>query len=523
MVDDDAGVVAGRLVTAIAEALGLTLSAEEQSCPQLFRYLRPRQLLLVLDNLEHLVAGVNLLVDLLEHNPGVKLLVTASAQLNLRFERLHCLPGLPVPTGVCPSEAATAGSIRLFMAVAQRLRAPVLVDRDLPAITRICQLVDGLPLGIEIAAGWTGHFTCGEIAQAIQNQSYSLSALSVDVPERQRSVSAALDYSWRLLAAGEQRLLSRLSVLHGSFSRSAAMHIAQAALPDLAGLTRKFMLHVVLPGRYQIHERVRHFASERLGEPAQTAAGAETDLRDRHADYYLSLIAGHEAALRGKRGGQLRRELLGDLNNIRQAWEWAVTRGKLELLGRAAPGLSLFYFVSGLSDEGERVLRRSLERLEARAVLASEPQEPGATVRATLLAELALHLRAKAQNAAALATARQAIQLARNAGDLALEVRGSVEEIGALIATGAFRESTPAAERALAAARGCGLARLEADCLLLLAQPLLYGGYTDLAAARGFLEASLSRYGAIDDNLGAVSMTTRLRMTPRFRSMTLRL
>jgi predicted ATPase len=500
---DDVGAVTGRLVTAIAGALGFSLSPEDRPHKQLLRYLRQRQLLLVLDNFEHLMAGVNFLVELLEHCPGLKVLVTASVQLNLRSEHLFTLLGLPIPAEVCLSEADGYGSIRLFMDVAQRLRTPVLLDRDLPAITRICQLVDGLPLGIEIAAGWTGHFTCSEIAHAIQQQSDFLSALSVDVPERQRSLRAAFDYSWRLLAAGEQRLLSRLSVFHGSFSRPAAIHIAGAALPDLVGLTRRFMLQLSPPGRYQIHEHVRQFARVKLAESVQAASGAEADLRDRHAGYYADLIASQEAALRGKHGGRFLRELLGDLNNIRHAWEWAVTRGNLELLGRAAPGLSLFYFVSGLSAEAETVLRRAIERLDGVVRTAPEPPHMAVAVLGQLLAELALHLRTLARYRAALAAARRAMKTARSAGDISGEVRALVEEISVLAATGQFQEVQSAAETALAAARANGLARLEADCLLLMAQPLLYGGRDGLAAAGRYLEQSLSRHEAIDDNVGA--------------------
>jgi len=197
------------LATAIAEALGLRLTGHEPAADQLLAYLRDKELLLVLDNFEHLLTpshteqAVSLVLKILQQAPGVKVMVTSHQRLNLRWEWLIEVKGLPYPDRQAPAEA-TYSAVTLFVQSARRAMRRSL-EGEMEEVARLCRLLEGLPLGIELAAAWTGEYSCAEIARQVERGLDALSASAHDYPPRHRSLRAVCDYSWSLLNSEEQQ------------------------------------------------------------------------------------------------------------------------------------------------------------------------------------------------------------------------------------------------------------------------------------------------------------------------------
>lgn len=350
------------LIHTMADALKLSFSGRATPHEQLFDFLRQKEMLLILDNLEHVLETTHFLVNLLQQAPGIKLLATSRARLNVRGEQLIVLAGLAYPDeGETAGGAAWAGyeAVQLFLqhaAVADPTFLPEAPDKI--AISRICQLVDGLPLGIELAAGWVRLISCQEIAQEIQQNLSFLQSAMRDVPPRHQSLHAVFDYSWRLLTPAEKRVLRRLSVFRGGFSREAAVQIAGASLPVLAALIDNSLLrqtaahHALAPIRYELLEVLRQYAAEKLVE-SQAGAGEEREVRERHARFYLGFLQQHRANLQESRQQEGLAEIRLEIENIRAAWRWAITQGKAAAVGQALEGLALFYYMRSWFQEGE--------------------------------------------------------------------------------------------------------------------------------------------------------------------------
>ena len=374
-------------ISAVAATLGLAFPGPESSAMQLEHYLQDRRLLLVLDNYEHLMATRPILLNLLHHAPGLRVLLTSREPLGVGGERVLALQGLPLP----PPEAAASydsllanSSARLFFNRALERGVELILDEaERPGLVRICHLAEGLPLVIELAATWAGHFTCDEIAAGMTANLDFLSAESaaarVDLPARQRSPRAAFDYAWRLLPAAEQRALVQLTLLHGPFSREAALAVTDARLVDLISLLNKSLLRQVAPGWYAMHSLVRQFAAEQLRLlPEVEAAG-----RERQAAYFLRFVASREEAWFGPTPQQARADLRPLLENVRIAWHWAIRHEAWESLDDALFGVASYYLTEGLQAEAVEVLRQLTE-------LIHPPEEMG-SVQARLLSRALSH------------------------------------------------------------------------------------------------------------------------------------
>jgi transcriptional regulator with XRE-family HTH domain len=197
------------LVPAIADALGYVFQRQMEPRTQLLNYLSVKQSLLVLDNVEHLLEGVDLFAEMLERAPGVKLLATSRERLNLQGEWVFEIQGLPVPPTDQAGRAEEYSAAALFVQSARRVQAGFeLGAEERPPVVRICQMVEGMPLGIELAAAWVSVLTCREIAHEIERGMDFLATTMRDVPERQRSLRAAFDHSWSLLSADSRADLS---------------------------------------------------------------------------------------------------------------------------------------------------------------------------------------------------------------------------------------------------------------------------------------------------------------------------
>ncbi|MEJ5346960.1 MAG: BTAD domain-containing putative transcriptional regulator [Chloroflexus sp.] len=345
------------LATTIAGSIGLTLHGKTDPCTQLLNYLSGREILIWLDNFEHLLPATELLWAIVQSAPRVTILVTSRERLHFQSERILQLTGLPVPAADA-LDSDTFDSVKLFVARACRVwPAFTLNEANLAAIVQICRLLEGLPLGIELAASWVEQFTPMEIAAAIATNVDMLATTFQDFPERHRSVRATFIYSWRLLSPGEQTTLAQLAVFQGTWSREAALRVTQASLADLIALVHKSLVQVVAPGRYTLHTLVRHLAAEQVA----AIPAIERVARDRHCSYYSELLAAHETHLRGDHQSTALTTLDAERPNIQVAWEWAIQTARRDDLAQAARSLHLFYKYRNHFQEGKELFARVLD------------------------------------------------------------------------------------------------------------------------------------------------------------------
>lgn len=406
------------IAPAVAQALELSVQTGDVAAA-LLRFLRDKHLLLILDNFEHLLAepgrAVELVVGMLEAAPRVQIVATSRERLNLRAEQLVAVEGLSYEPGAAPGDAADLPAVQLFAQGARRARLGFeLGAANLPDVLRICRLVQGVPLALELAAAWAELLPLDEIAREIARSVDFLAAQWHDTPERQRSLRAVFGWSWRLLSAGERQLFARLAVFRGGFTRAAAEAVAGASLPGLIALAQKSLLQRAERGasaRYELHELLRQLADEQLGE----IEGERAAVEGRHSQHYLAFVAERERRMARDEPLAAVLEIQGELDNVRQAWAWAVAHARLGSLAGSASGLSYFYLHVGPYAEAEQVFGHAADQLLARARSADD--ERAQQVASTLLILHAGYAVTQNKLEQGLAAAQRGIALAQASGN----------------------------------------------------------------------------------------------------------
>lgn len=350
---------AALLVPAIADAVKFRLQDPTDPQTQLLRYLSAKKLLLILDNAEHLLDGVGLFTEILSACPQVKLLVTSRERINLLSEWVFEVQGLPVPASDQEAQFAAYSAVALFLQSARRVQAGFeLREEDRSWVLKICQILEGMPLGIELAAAWVGLLPCEAIAREIERNIDFLAVSMRDLPERHRSLRATVDHSWKLLNVEEKVILGRLSVFHGSFNREAAEEICGASLAVLASLRDKMLLYRTDKDFYHLHEFIRAYARERL-----EASGEAPEIHRLHAEYCVVLSEAAKAQIRGPEQRRWLERLEQDHDNIRAALAWSTDpNNQAAKLGlRLCAALGYFWDMHGHASEGRRWLQAALE------------------------------------------------------------------------------------------------------------------------------------------------------------------
>jgi predicted ATPase/DNA-binding CsgD family transcriptional regulator len=305
--------------SAIASTLHITFYNASDLRRQLADYLGEKQMLLVMDNFEHLLNGVDLLTDLLQAAPDVKFLVTSRERLNVQEEWVLLLDGLSFPEGETNTSLESYSAVQLFAQRARQVQVNFSLNESPEAVRKICQQVEGMPLGLELAATWLRAMSPQQIAAHMQSNLGFLTTPLRNVAERHRSFSRVFEQSWKLLSADEQNVLMRLSVFRGGFDLDAAQQVAGASLPILASLADKSLIRVNRDGRYDLHELLRQYAEGHLD-----AAGAAEAARTAHSGYYLRFVAQRDEDIKGRRQQLGLHEIRTDLENIRAGLLWAV-------------------------------------------------------------------------------------------------------------------------------------------------------------------------------------------------------
>ncbi len=352
---------AQHIVAAISDSIGFRYLAGGDPRQGLLDYLRQKQLLLIMDNYEHLLASADLVSDILLQTAQVKVLITSRERLNLSGEAVYMLSGLDYPAdpGMSGEEVKQVGAVRLLLDRARLVRPGLEVDGpELDQVARICRLVQGMPLALVLAAGWLELLTFEEVAGEIATSLDILEGQARDMPERQRSVRATFDYSWQRLAPDDQQVFSRLAVFRGGFSRQAAQQVAYAGLLSLRTLIEKSLIMAGGPDRYGMHELLRQFAEEKLEETGQAGA-----TRNAHSRYYLDGVAHLEADLKGRRQIGALEEIEADLDNVRAAWDWALDQRNEQVIDQTVESLSLFFYMRSRNQEGWTLFQQAIQEL----------------------------------------------------------------------------------------------------------------------------------------------------------------
>lgn len=314
---------ADRITLTLANELGIALSGTDDELAQICHYLRDKKLLLIFDNFEHLLDGATIITALLQQTTSVKLIVTSREALNLSEEWLYPIGGLIYPEEVDRAEnyqPEQYSALQLFDERARRIRPDFSLADESACVVRICRLVEGTPLAIELSATWVKALRCQEIADHIEENLDFLTSRLRDMPQRHRSMRAVIDTSWELLSAEEQSLFRRLCVFSGGFTSDAATTILDTSLPMLTSLVDKSLLSWNDDGRCRLHELLRQYAQEKLAQSTQEAQS----VHEAHCRYFTNFLYQHRNAVVGELQGAVISEVEAEIDNIRAAWQHVI-------------------------------------------------------------------------------------------------------------------------------------------------------------------------------------------------------
>ena len=375
------------IVPAIAQAINLPLETGKQNrAPkqQLIDFLHQKQMLLILDNFEHLLRAATLPAELLQAAPQLQIVVTTRERLRLYEEQLFPIEGLTYPeenlTISHPSDLEPFSAPRLFLERVRRIKPRFeLAETAVSSLTTLCQLVAGMPLALELAAGWADQLTIPAIVDEIEQGLAILETDLRNVPARHQSITAVFDISWQHLSKHEQDRIALLSVFRGSFTPDAAQTIADTSRQFLQELTQKSLLQWDGEnGRYHIHELLRQYLQSRL---------ESTAVQNKHATYYCNIIANESQSLPGVQAftPAVDRLIQADLDNIRAAWHVATITPNIELLTTACNNLASFYEGHGLLQEGDQLFGDAITAVSKHASTSTTHSEAIDKARAKLL------------------------------------------------------------------------------------------------------------------------------------------
>ncbi len=387
---DDPGLV----VSAVGQTLGIKEGGGRPLSEALVEYFAGKRMLLVLDNMEHVVEAAPELSACLASSPDSKLLTTSRTALRLSDEQEYPVPPLGAPAAV-----------ELFAERARAVKPEFVLNGDREVVAEICVRVDALPLAIELAAARVKLLPPRKLLERLEQRLPLLTAGARDAPERHRTLRATIDWSFQLLDEPEQELFMRLSVFSGGCTLEAAEAVSDATLDGLASLVDKSLVPerdgAGGEPRFSMLETVREYARERLEERGEADALAE-----RHAAYFLSL-AEEVCAGAPDEDVEQGRPLFHELDNLRRALGWLVASGDVERELRLAT--AAFW---GL---WTRVSLRELKAWLVSALERAGGVDP--RLRAAALGAAALAAANLAESEAAREYARESLVLARERGD----------------------------------------------------------------------------------------------------------
>lgn len=506
------------LLSALAQAIHYAFQGSTAPTKQLLEFLRHRQLLLVLDNVEQLVGHSEFLLQILHMASGIKLLVTSRTHLDFQGEWLIEVNGLPYPAATAQADWQNYPAPQLFIQCATALVANFAPHSQRAAIIQICQMMEGLPLGIQLAAASVRTFTCQQILTALQQNLDFLSSTMRNLPLRHRSLRAIFEYSWLRLTATEKQAFQGLAIFEGSFTVEAATAVAAIPAAVLLALRDKSLVYTMpskatgtaVPAgepteqRYRLHAILHQYAAEKL-------AGAETSsaLLQQHAHYYSAWVSDQTPALYTAQAAQVSGRMSHEIENIRKSWQTAVTFRLLRLLECCLLGLIQYYKLRGLFQEGQALLTIALARL-------APPDAPPSrdTAQNSLAGRLFAHkaelLVESGVYEEAITCAQSGVVLAQAGQDYLGEAMGYLQWGAALHRQAAYAASDQKLLQALAIAETTQSSKLMADIYLCLARNRFYLG--DYGGGQIRHEQAIHSYQASSDLVDELATHNSLAM-----------
>ncbi|MCB9134974.1 MAG: tetratricopeptide repeat protein [Anaerolineales bacterium] len=352
---------AGGLMPAIAKTIGFGGDGQTVRSA-LLQYLQSKKMLILLDGFEQLKQGSGSLLEVLGRAPDVKIMITSRERLNYQVACIFEIGGLAYPNGLFQKHADEYPAIRLFLNRAlHRPGQMALPTKDLYEVIKICQLLEGLPLAVELAAASAHKFSYAQIAEEIQNNLDMLKTSMLDVPERHQSMHAAINQSWHLLTEKEKTFFARLSIFEESFSFEAAAFITNIDAGTLANLMDKSLVTMNEARRYKLQLILRNFAAEKLqAQPEETQ-----NLQTRFSQYYMAFLYQRKAEPDKQLPLHAFREIVPEMANIQTAWGWVTARQDFEGIAKGLETLWDFFNFHDALKDGEEAFRTCVTALQA--------------------------------------------------------------------------------------------------------------------------------------------------------------
>jgi len=355
----------------IAGRLGFVLDGTRDAWPQVAAALKRAPLLLAIDNAEHLDLA-SALGQLLEGCPELRLTVTSRARVGAPGEQLLAIEGLPLPDDDehDPEVLRACDSVRLFEDRALAINPRFELARHRAALVRLLNLVEGLPMAIELAAAWTRVLPVDRIVAELQR---SVDLLDTRAARSERGLRASFEQSWRLLDADEQTALVRLALLPGSVGTAMALQVGQASLPLLASLVDQSLLQADGDGRFTMHALVRQCAAARAGDTDEVGRA--------HRAFVASWLE-PQVTPAGAVSPGLLGEIDQELPHARAAWAQAVAAREASTVAAMAPAMARYFHDRGLLTEGIDAFVAAVRAFEAAAEGTPERRALGLSLRA---------------------------------------------------------------------------------------------------------------------------------------------
>jgi len=354
------------VIQRLADALQLSIQSRENALAQITQFLDGTETLLYFDNFERVTEAAPLISEILNLAPGATALVTSRTPLHLTQEWILQVDGLPVPAADSHHPAKENAATQLFIDRATQVRPDLEVEQNTPAIEKICQIVEGMPLAIEIAASLTRVLECSEIADELQKNHALLESNMRDVPERHRSIDSIFNQSMSMLDPAERQGFEKLSIFRGGFTRHAATAIAGTSLATLSALTDRSLIRLVGSGRYRIHELIRQFGAEQLAKDEAERSAIEKV----HSVYFMDFLSARHIDLTVKRQVEVANEIEADSENVLTAWNYAVNNVSAKHISEAVTAYGQFIQYRGRYATGGHTFSQAVERFS------SEQQTP---------------------------------------------------------------------------------------------------------------------------------------------------
>jgi predicted ATPase/DNA-binding CsgD family transcriptional regulator len=357
---------------AIADTLGVSQRGETALLEKIVHFLRPRRLLLVLDNFEHLLPAAQLVGALIASAPQIKIMATSRERLNVYGEQEYPVQPLGFPDmeqTISAEQLRQYESASLFLDRAKAVKQDFLLHPgETTALARICVHLDGLPLALELAASRVKLFSLTALEARLSNRLSLLTGGARNLPERQRTLRDTIDWSYNLLKGGERRLFARLAVFRGgatleAVERICGQNLPPDLLPTLSSLVDKSLVqaHEGIDGemRFGMLETIREYALERLASESDSPG-----INNLHGAYFASLAETAAAEIRGRNQKYWFARLHSEYDNLRTALTWSLNSDEIDSGLRLAAALRDYWYYTGASTEHQFWTDLALKRMQ---------------------------------------------------------------------------------------------------------------------------------------------------------------